>query len=113
MKLEAGEDKTNTKSEYTVFTVTPIVEEDYCKRHVYACLCQEKPCLADPSYFCRDDRFTFLVVDMEKLWVHHIFQYPLETQVVPMPAMKKNSIQHPFCPEQPKEYWIDWRKEDG
>jgi hypothetical protein len=40
-----------------------------------------------------------------------LFQYPLEPVIIDMPKYKKVSRQQDFCPETPKQYWIDWRKD--
>ena len=54
-----------TKTEYTVFSIRPIIDENFCETNRNSCLCSDKLCKAEPSFFCKDDRFNFLTIDVD------------------------------------------------
>jgi len=65
--------KQTSQTEYTVFIVNPIADEAFCKSNGKSCLCSLRPCKADKTFFCKDDRFTIMELDNEESVVHHLF----------------------------------------
>jgi hypothetical protein len=79
IKFEGGgtgekQDKQSKVTEYTVFMVRPMPTPEFCQEYYRSCICRtNKPCRADKSFFCKDDRFTLLALDTIDLHVHHLF----------------------------------------